>query len=244
MEKDLREKLETTQDETARKELEMKLEKVLHKQQELAGLKMEYEKAQGAGPSGFSTDELKTMAQELNKKTTAVLAEYEKTTDESKKAELKDLLMKLKQKEESLKMEFAKAQGSGSSGFSTDEMKKMLTELAAKEADVREKLAGTTDPQKKAELEGFLKNLREKQEMVKMEFEKSQGSGSSGFSTDEMKKMLIELQAKEDDVRKTLEITTDPNEKAKLEDLLKKIRQKQENLKMEFERAKAEKIVK
>jgi len=179
MEKDLRKQMETAPNDAAKKELALKLEMVLHKRQELAGLKMEYEKHQGVGPSEFSTDELKVMAHELQAKEAAVLAEYEKTTDESKKAELKKLLMKIEEKKEFLEMEYAKAKGGGPSEFSIDETKRILAELQAKESDARKKLESATDPGEKAKLEDFLKKIRQKQETLKMEYEKAMAAKSA-----------------------------------------------------------------
>jgi predicted nuclease with TOPRIM domain len=61
-------------------------------------------------------------------------------------------------------------------------------------------------------------------------------------SLDDLHKTLAELKAKDADVRAKLEKIQDAQEKAKLEELLKKIAQKTEQVKMQIDEAKAQKV--
>jgi hypothetical protein len=165
MEADIRKQMETTSDEGAKKELKMKLEKIAYMRKDLS--------MNNGASSEFSPAERKAMASELKEKEAAIKAAYEKSTDENEKAKLKEQLAKLRQKEESLKAMPGKSPAVAPSGFSTDEMKKMLADLKAKQSDLKAKIGETTDPAEKADLEKMLKKIQAKTIEMKAEYEKS-----------------------------------------------------------------------
>jgi len=169
MEKEIVKKLETVSSESEKIKLKKKLEMVLHTRQELA--------VKNGFPAGHSPTEFKALYSELKAKEAAVLAAFEKSTDETEKAKLKETLIKIREKQEFLKIEAEKASGLSSSQPSVEKMKDALRELQAKEADVREKLAKTTDPGEKAKLEDLLKKIGEKRAQMKIELEKTLTAG-------------------------------------------------------------------
>jgi len=169
MEKEVRDKLATTQDESAKKELEMMLKKIAAKKHELTG------PVPGVQVMD-SPEQLKAMAVELQAKEEALKMEFEKTTDESKKVEIKAALSKTREKEEQLKIMFERGKTSGAYLPSKEECRKMMAELDAKEADVRAKLAETTNPEEKAKLEQLLEKIAAKRESLKKSAEMDKAS--------------------------------------------------------------------
>jgi hypothetical protein len=157
----LREKLKATEDQEVKKELKMKLEAILFKQQDIQtmlgygggappvpaelGLKAEYKKLEDA--------ELKIRD---------VLAN---TNDPEKKAELEKELEQVLEKQAQVKTMLAA--GTTNSEPTIEELKKEYMMLDQKAADVRAKLEKTEDAQQKAELENLLKKIAAKQEMIK-----------------------------------------------------------------------------
>jgi len=161
MEADVRKQMETTSDEGAKKELKMKLEKIAQMQKELS--------MKNGASSELSPAERKAMALELKEKEAAIKAAYEKSSDENEKAKLKEQLAKLHQKSMAVTP----------SGFSTDEMKKMLVELKAKESDLKTMLGETSDPEKKVEIEKKLKQIQAKTTEMMAEYEKALAAGKA-----------------------------------------------------------------
>ena len=107
--------------------------------------------------------------------------------------------------------------------------------IQEEEAIIREKIKTTTDAAVKAELEAALANTMAKEAQIK-------ALEAAGGARDQMEKLKQEytlLEQKKQDVRAMLEKTEDPQKKAELEDMLKKITQKQEQIKVAAEAFKA-----
>lgn len=107
--------------------------------------------------------------------------------------------------------------------------------IQEEEAIIREKIKTTTDAAVKAELEAVLANTMAKEAQIK-------ALEAAGGARDQMEKLKQEytlLEQKKQDVRAMLEKTEDPQKKAELEDMLKKITQKQEQIKVAAEAFKA-----
>jgi hypothetical protein len=117
-EQDLRRKMETAQDETTKKELAKNIETVIQKRQQLAI----------SHNANFipSPHELEVKFKELKEKEGVLLAELEKTTDESKKTALMKTLENIKQYRALLK---DAARYYESPQPATKEMKKQMVEL-------------------------------------------------------------------------------------------------------------------
>jgi len=117
-EQDLRRTLETAQDKTTKKELAKKIETVIQERQQLAA----------AHNANFipSPHELEVIFKELKEKEGVLLAELEKTTDESKKTALMKTLENIKQYRALLK---DAARYYESPQPATKEMKKQMVEL-------------------------------------------------------------------------------------------------------------------
>ena len=117
-EQDLRRTLETAQDKTTKKELAKNIETVIQERQQLAA----------AHNANFipSPHELEVIFKELKEKEGVLLAELEKTTDESKKTALMKTLENIKQYRALLK-DAARYYESPQSA--TKEMKKQMVEL-------------------------------------------------------------------------------------------------------------------
>jgi hypothetical protein len=102
---------------------------------------------------------------------------------------------------------------------------KMLEE---KEVAIREKLKATTDAAVKAELEATLAKVLDKEAEIKA---MGMGGAPEKLELEKLKQEYMLLEQKKQDVRAQLEKTEDPQKKAELEDILKKIAQKQEMIK-------------
>ena len=118
VEQDLRRTLETAQDETTKKELANKIETIIQKRQQLAA----------SHNANFipSPHELEVIFKELKEKEGVLLAELEKTTDESKKTELMKTLKNIEQYRALLKYAASYYE---SPQPATQEMKKRMVEL-------------------------------------------------------------------------------------------------------------------
>jgi hypothetical protein len=157
----LREKLKATVDQEVQKELEMKLEATLHKQQEIQTM-LGY----GGGAPGLPDKvELKAAYKKLDDDAVKIREVLANTDDPEKKAELKKKLEEVLQKQDQVKAMLT----AGTAGVepSIEKLKEEYKMLDQKAADVRAKLEETQDPEQKAELENLLKKIATKQEMIK-----------------------------------------------------------------------------
>jgi BlaR1 peptidase M56 len=111
------------------------------------------------------------------------------------------------------------------------ELKAAYKKLEQNEIELREVLAKTDNPEKQAEVKKKLEEVLLKQEQVKAMLEAGAASANVEPSIEELKKEYAMLDQKAADVRAKLEQTQDPQQKAELENLLKKIATKQEMLK-------------
>lgn len=161
----LREKLKATEDQEAKKELKMKLETVLHKQQEIQTM-LGY----GGGAPPVPALELKAEYKELEADAAKIREVLAKTDDPEKKAELNKKLEKVLEKQAQVKSMLAAA---GPNAAPTiEELKKEYMMLDQKAADVRAKLEKTEDAEQKAELENLLKKIAAKQAIIKVQAQK------------------------------------------------------------------------
>ena len=103
--------------------------------------------------------------------------------------------------------------------------------LRDKEMKIREMLAGTEDAKRKAELEHELQMVLEKQKQAQVQSSLEGNGPTSEPTIEDLKKEHALLKQKEEEIRAKLEKTTDPKQKAELEDLLKKVVLKQEAIK-------------
>lgn len=115
--------------------------------------------------------------------------------------------------------------------------------LSEKAADVEAELKKTDDPEKQAKLKQTLEHIHAKQAEIK----KTAGKEAvvhQKLTLDDLRKMSVEIEAKEADVRAKLEKAGGPSEKAELEDLLKKILQKKDSVATKIKEMEAAKTVK
>ncbi len=111
--------------------------------------------------------------------------------------------------------------------------------IQEEETAIREKIKTTTDAAVKAELESALAKMMEKEAKLKA-MEAAGGDESEQLAMEKLKQDYKLLEQKKQDVRAMLEKTQDLQKKAELEDMLKKIAQKQEQVKAKAEAVKAE----
>jgi len=161
----------------------------------------------------------------------------EATDDAEARKELKKTLEVVLVKQEELKGFLAKAGMPTNPGENGGDPEAEYRSLQKTEQKIRDVLAQTEDPEKKAELNKKLEMVLAKQAEIKAAV--AAGNPSSESTLDKLKKEYMALDAKAEDVRAKLDKTTDANEKAKLEDLLKKIGQKQEQIKAKAQEMKA-----
>jgi hypothetical protein len=161
----------------------------------------------------------------------------EATADAEARKELKKTLEVVLVKQEELKGFLAKAGMPTNPGENGGDPEAEYRSLQKTEQKIRDVLAQTEDPEKKAELNKKLEMVLAKQAEIKAAV--AAGNPSSESTLDKLKKEYMALDAKAEDVRAKLDKTTDANEKAKLEDLLKKIGQKQEQIKAKAQEMKA-----
>jgi spore coat protein CotF len=159
------------------------------------------------------------------------------TEDPEKKKELKKSLETVLVKEQEMTSFLKNAGAAPPLPANGDELKAEYKALLSKEAKIKEELANTESPEKKAELKALLQKVTAKKADIQSMME---GNGPASEPTiEDLKKEYMSLDQKGEQVRAELAKTTDPNQKAKLEDTLKKIAQKQEMIK-----AKAQEIKK
>ena len=151
----------------------------------------------------------------------------EATEDAAARKEIKKNLEAVLVKQKEIKTYLAKAGTSPNPG--NDGLKAEYKSLQKKEQEIREALAQTDDAKKQAELKKKLEMVLAKQAEIKVQA--AAGNPSSNPTLEELKKEYMALDAKAEDVRLKLEKTTDENQKAEFKDLLKKIAQKQEQIK-------------
>jgi hypothetical protein len=161
----------------------------------------------------------------------------EATEDAEARKELKKTLEAVLVKQQELKGFLAKAGTPPNPGENGGDPEAEYRSLLKTEQKIRDVLAQTDDPEKKAELKKKLEMVLAKQADIKAQV--AAGNPSSNPTLDELKKEYIALDAKAEVVRAKLEKTTDASEKAKLEDTLKKIAQKQEQIKATAQEMKA-----
>jgi hypothetical protein len=156
----LREKLKTAEDPQLKKELKLKLESILVKQEEIKVFL-----AKGGGPPDPNGNDLQVQHKMLRDKEMKIRELLAGTEDAKRKAELEHELQMVLEKQAQVKSMLA---GNGPSSEPTiEDLKKEHGLLKQKEAEIRTMLEKTTDPQKKAELEDMLKKVLTKQEMLK-----------------------------------------------------------------------------
>jgi len=162
----LREKLKATEDQEAKKELKMKLETILFKQQEIQTM-LGY----GGGAPGLPAElGLKAEYKKLEQEELKLRDVLANTNDPEKKAELNKKLEQVLEKQHDIQAMLAA--GSTNAEPTIEELKKEYMMLDQKAADVRAKLEKTEDAGQKAELENLLKKIATKQEMIKAQAEK------------------------------------------------------------------------
>jgi len=162
----LRKKLEATEDQEAKKELKMKLEATLHRQQEIQTM-LGYG---GGAPGVPEENNLKAEHKKLEQAELKLRDVLANTNDPEKKAELEKELEQVLEKQAQVKTMLAA--GTTNSEPTIEELKKESMMLDQKAADVRAKLEKTEDAQQKAELEDLLKKIAAKQEKIKVYAEK------------------------------------------------------------------------
>ena len=159
------------------------------------------------------------------------------TEDPEKKKELKKSLEAVLAKEQEMEHFLQKAGAAPPPAPDGDELKAEYKALLSKEAKIKEELAKTENPEKKAELKALLKKVTAKKADLQAVME-GNGPAIAEPTIEELKKEYVLLDKKGEEVRTELAKTTDPNQKAKLEDTLKKIAQKQEQIKMKAQELK------
>jgi hypothetical protein len=174
VEKDLRAKLEATEDAAPRDELKKKLESVIKERKHVEAFLAESGAAPPAPPA--SPEELKAEYKSLIEKEATVRAELEKATDESKKTDLAKLLDKIHAKEAAVKDMIAHTEIAAPS---VEELEDGLAKLQVKEKDIRAQLKAATDPEKKAELENMLNKVLKSQSVCKANLEKARAAKSA-----------------------------------------------------------------
>jgi hypothetical protein len=130
--------------------------------------------------------------------------------------------------------------GGGAPGVPDEaELKAAYKKLEQNEIELRDVLAKTDNPEKQAEVKKKLEEVLLKQEQVKAMLEAGAASANVEPSIEELKKEYAMLDQKAAEVRAKLEETQDPEQKAELENLLKKIATKQEMIKAQAMKIKA-----
>ena len=118
-----------------------------------------------------------------------------------------------------------------------DELKAEFKKLQDSELKIREVLSQTDDPEKQAQLKQKLGQVMATQTEIKVML--ASDSPNAEPTIEELKQEYKMLEQKAADVRAKLEKTEDAEQKAELEDLLKKIAAKQQMIKVQAEKIKA-----
>jgi DNA repair exonuclease SbcCD ATPase subunit len=195
------------------------------------------EKAGQGQESLVSKEKVAQAKEELTKLEEKELKLREKlvaTADAEAKKELEHNLQVVLMKQQELKGFLAKAGTPPNPGV---DLKAEYKSLQKTEQKIREALAQTNDAEKQAELNKKLEMVLAKQADIKAVM--AGGNPSTEATIDDLKKQYLALDAKAEAVRAKLEKTTDAKQKAELEDLLKKIAQKQEQIKAQAQEMKA-----
>jgi len=174
---------------------------------------------------------LSTLTADLKKK-------LESTVDETVGNELKKKLEFVFQKRIELAAFLKKAGALPAGG--EESAADLLKKLQEKQADAESQLEKTTDAAKKAELESLIRKIQQKRAEVAAAAKSGDPSiPKPEITLEKLKLMEDELTAKETDVRTQLGKIDDAQKKAELEEMLKKIAHKKENVKAKIEEAKA-----
>ncbi|MDH4271131.1 MAG: hypothetical protein OEW18_04055, partial [Candidatus Aminicenantes bacterium] len=159
----------------------------------------------------------------------------EATEDAEAKKELEKNLQFVLIKQKEIKSFLAKAGTPPNPGNA--DLKAEYISLQKTEQKIRDALSQTEDAEKQAELKKKLEMVLAKQADVKTML--AAGNPSTEPTIERLKQEYIALDAKAGDIRAKLEKTTDAKQKAELEDVLKKISQKQEQIKVQAQEMKA-----
>jgi hypothetical protein len=171
----------------------------------------------------------------LKEKEMKLREKLEATEDGEAKKELEHNLQIVLMKQQELKGFLAKA-GTPPNPGEVD-LKAEYKSLQKTEQKIRDALAQTDNAEKQAELKKKLEMVLAKQADMKAMM--AGGNPSAETTIDDLKKQYLALDAKAETIRTKLEQTTDAKQKAELEDLLKKISQKQEQIKAQAQEMKA-----
>jgi len=159
----------------------------------------------------------------------------EATEDAEAKKELEKNLQFVLIKQKEIKSFLAKAGTPPNPGNA--DLKAEYISLQKTEQKIRDALSQTEDAEKQAELKKKLEMVLAKQADVKTML--AAGNPSTEPTIERLKQEYIALDAKAGDIRAKLKKTTDAKQKAELEDVLKKISQKQEQIKVQAQEMKA-----
>lgn len=166
-----------------------------------------------------------------------ILREKLKATEdpEVQKELKKNLEMVLHKRQE---IETHLGRGGGEPGLQgNDELKSEFKKLRDSELKIREVLSQTNDPEKQAQLKQKLEQILIKEGEIKSRLKDE--SANVDPTIEESKNEYKMLDQKAADVRAKLQETKDAQQKAELEDLLKKIAMKQEQIKAKALKIKA-----
>jgi hypothetical protein len=118
------------------------------------------------------------------------------------------------------------------------DIKEMLRRLDKKQQSIRQKMDRTDDPAEKDALEKDLQKLEQRRAEIKAKF-KVTSPAERKMTAADLQKAYAELEAKEETVKAELKDSTDDQQTARLEELLKKIELKKAQVKAELETLKA-----
>lgn len=160
-EKVLQEQIAGTQDPDKRAELNSALKEIQERQK----IMEQYLKTGQLPSLSPSSQKLKEEYLLLSEKAEIIKSKLTKVQDEERKKELKAELEEVLKKQEKIKVVLAEAEVS--SELTLDKMKKEYMLLSEKEAQIKEKLAQTEDPEVKAKLKVTLTDVQKKMEWIK-----------------------------------------------------------------------------
>ena len=202
---------------------------------DMAGIKVTHTEALNTGQEDEIKKKKMAEAEKELKMLTAkeedLRLQLEAATDADKKAEIKSTLVKVLEKKEVL-AQYLKA---GMLPPSADEIAKLEEEflkLSEKATVIEAKLAEVDDPTKKKELKTLLAEVLEKQAKIKAYLAESNGAnGPNGPKIEELKAEYTKLSEKAEKIKAKLAETEDPDDKAKLEQMLTDVLSKMEEIK-------------